>query len=80
MSNQEKHQIQPVIDKIQELIPQAPSDWADTIAGLMGKSVSSVRQYATGIKGIRSDKPLLVLEHLKNIVAERQKQIKKLTA
>ena len=77
MSTVKKQQLQPVIEKIQELIPLAPSDWAEKVAILMGKSVSSVRQYATGAKGIRKDSPLIVYRYLKAIVAEREKEIKK---
>ena len=73
-------QIQPVIDKIQELIPLAPSDWAEIIAAKIGKSVNSVREYARGSKGLRTDGPLLVLENMKILVAERENKIKKITA
>lgn len=72
--------IAPVIKKIDELKPSAPSNWADLVAAEMGCSVSSVREYARGIKGARNGKTIEVLEHLIEIVEQEKKRIEKLTA
>ncbi len=61
-----------ILEKIEELIPVSPSNWADLVAGMMGKSVSSVRCYARGTKGLRKGRHIEVLKHL-NAIAEKQK-------
>lgn len=75
MSNIEK-----VIEKIQELIPSAPSKWAELVAEKMGKSKSMVREYARGDKGLRTGGPIEVLKHLKTIIREETERIDELTA
>jgi len=69
-----------VIDKIQELIPDAPGDWVEQIASKMGKSTESVYAYARGDRGARKGYHKTVLRHLKELVAEEMKQTKKLLA
>jgi len=72
--------IEKVIKKIQELIPQAPSKWADMIAERMGKSTSMVHMYARGEKGLRNGGAIEVLKHIKTIIQEEAEEIKKLIA
>lgn len=71
--------IEKVINRIQELIPQAPSNWVKIVADRMGKSEASIRGYATGTKHPRSEKPIEVLKHLRAIIEERRLEIEKLT-
>ena len=72
--------IDKVINKIEELIPEAPSAWAEIIAEKMGKSTAMIRNYARGEKGLRTDGPLEVLRHLKAIIKKRKEIIEKLIA
>ena len=72
--------IKPVLNKIKELKKIAPGTWAEQIADKMGCSISAVREYARGIKGVRNGKTIEVLEHLIEIVETEKKRIKKLTA
>jgi hypothetical protein len=67
-----------IIEKIKELIPQAPSYWADSIAGKMNKSTDSVYAYARGDRGIRAGYHKEVLRLLKELVAEENKRTKEL--
>lgn len=72
--------ITPVVNKIEKLKPTAPSNWADLVADKMGCSVTSVREYARGIKGARNGKTIQVLEHLIKIINHEKERIAKLTA
>ena len=72
--------IDKVIQKIEELIPTAPSSWAEIISERMGKSTTMIRNYASGEKGLRTNGPIEVLRHLKAIIKERKEIIEKLTA
>lgn len=67
-----------IIEKIKELIPDAPGDWAEQIAEKMGKSTESVYAYARGDRGSRTGFHKEVLRHLKVLVANETKEIKKL--
>jgi transcriptional regulator with XRE-family HTH domain len=70
--------IKEALDKINKLKDEAPRDWAEQIAKRMGKSVSTVRDYANGAsKGIRNGGTLEVLKHLNDLISERNKEIKK---
>lgn len=68
----------PVIKKITELIPDAPRNWATLVSERTGYSYSYVIEIKSGKKG--KDAALKVLKHLREIVDERNKEIKKLTA
>ena len=67
-----------ITEKIKELIPQAPPDWADTIAAMMDKSTDSIYAYARGNRGIRAGYHKEVLRILKELVAEENKRTKDL--
>lgn len=67
-----------IIEKIKELTPQAPPDWADKIATQMVKSVDSVYAYARGDRGIRRGYHKEVLRILKELVAEENERTKEL--
>ncbi|OFX52412.1 MAG: hypothetical protein A2066_21695 [Bacteroidetes bacterium GWB2_41_8] len=67
-----------IIERIKELIPQAPPDWADTIAAKMGKSSGAVYAYARGDRGIRKGYHKEVLAQLKELVAEENERTKEL--
>jgi hypothetical protein len=65
--------------KINLLLPEAPTNWADLIALKMGKSASSVRAYVRGEKGLRNGHSITVLKLLIEIVDERRAEIENLT-
>jgi imidazole glycerol phosphate synthase subunit HisF len=69
-----------LIEKIAELIKKAPHDWAERIAEKMGKGAGSVYLYSKCERGMRRGYPLEVLKHLTEMVKEKEKEIKKLTA
>lgn len=66
-----------ILEKIEELIAVSPSNWADLVSGMMGKSVSSVRCYARGTKGLRKGRHVEVLKHLNMIMEKQKKEIEK---
>jgi hypothetical protein len=68
----------PVIKKINELIPQAPRNWATVVSKKTGFSYSYVIQIKSGDKG--KDAALVVLKALIEIVEKRKREIEKLTA
>jgi hypothetical protein len=69
-----------VLEKIQKLLNNAPHDWADRIAAKMGKGTGSIYAYSKGERGVRRGYPVEVLRHLTEMVKEKEKEIKKLTA
>ena len=69
-----------IIQKISELIPEAPHDWAKIIAKKMGKTEVSIYAYARGERGLRRGYPLQLLKHLNKLIAERNQEIEKITA
>lgn len=76
MSN--KKQQNPVLKKINELIPQAPRNWATLVSKKTGFSYSYVIQIKSGDKG--KDAAIVVLKALIDVVEKRNAEIKKLTA
>lgn len=69
-----------ITEKIKELIPKAPPDWADTIAAKMEKSTDSIYAYARGDRGTRAGFHKEVLRILKELVAEENERTEKLLA
>jgi predicted transcriptional regulator len=69
-----------IIEKIKELIEEAPEDWAKQIAKLMNCSEESVYAYARGDRGSRTGNHKTVLEHLKTLVDQENRRLKKLLA
>ena len=67
-----------ILNKISELIKKVPDTWANTIAGRMGKSVSSVYAYASGERGIRKGKHKEVLRILIELAENEQAETKQL--
>lgn len=68
----------PVIKKINELIPEAPGNWATLVSKKTGYSYSYVIQIKSGDKG--KDAALIVLKALIEVVDKRKREIEKLTA
>lgn len=70
-----------VIKKIDELKTNSflPDSWASMIAERTGLTDTTIRNYAAGKKN-RPAGPMLVLEHLKEIIKENEEKAKKLTA
>lgn len=69
-----------IVQKISELKKEVPSDWAERIAKDMQKSVTLIRYYALGQRGIKKGYPLEVLKRLTVIHKNHISEIKKLTA
>jgi hypothetical protein len=69
-----------LVEKMAELIKKAPHDWAEKIAANMGKCAGSVYAYSKCERGVRKGYPVEVLKQLTEIVKEKEKEIKKLTA
>lgn len=69
-----------IIEKIHELIPLAPEDWAKQISEIMGCSESSVYAYVRGDRGSRTGNHKTVLRHLKSLADKEQRELKKLLA
>lgn len=73
--------IQPVIEKMKEIIPDLPGDWADVISQRMGIRKEVIRSYANGQRGKRDKlKVLEVLRQMKTLQQEIKKEIEKETA
>lgn len=69
---------QPVIEKIKEIIPDLPGNWAETIAVRMDISKEVVRAYAAGRRGKRDKMKLLeILRQMKTLHQEIRKEIEK---
>lgn len=69
-----------VLEKIQKLLNDAPHDWAERIADKMGKCPGSVYAYSKGERGLRKGYHIEVLKQLTEMVKEKEREIKKLTA
>jgi hypothetical protein len=67
-----------ILQKISELIKNAPDTWAETIAIKMGKSVNSVYAYARGDRGLKKGYHKEVLKFLKEIIASEKLENEKL--
>jgi len=67
-----------ILERIQELIPEAPTFWKSSIAAKMGKSEESVTKYVSGGRGIRAGYHKEVLRLLKELVAQENERTKKL--
>ncbi|MDP2058174.1 MAG: hypothetical protein Q8J97_00430, partial [Flavobacteriaceae bacterium] len=67
-----------VLEKIQELIPQAPEYWKSIIASKMGRSIESVNKYVDGSRGTKSGQHKEVLSLLKVLVEEEKLRVQKL--
>lgn len=77
MSNKKK-QLNPVVKKIQELIPDAPRNWATLVSKKTGYSYSYIIEIKAGNKG--KDAAITVLKALIDVVDKRKREIEKLTA
>lgn len=73
-----KNKTDAVLEKIQELIPQAPEYWKSIIAAKMGRSIESINKYVDGTRGMKSGQHKEVLRLLKELVAEENLRIQKL--
>jgi len=73
-----KNQKDAVLEKIQELIPQAPECWKSVIASKMGRSIESINKYVDGTRGINKGQHKEVLRLLKILVEEENLRVKKL--
>lgn len=73
--------IQPIIEKIQEIVPTLPPDWAEIISQRMGVSREVVWAYANGRRGKRNYRKLQdILRQMKTLQQEIKKEIEKETA
>lgn len=63
--------------KIERLISLAPSNWAYRLSKKMGCAEVTVRAYANGSRGRRTEKPTLVLKYLKEIIDDHRKKLSK---
>jgi len=73
--------IQQVIEKMQEIIPELPGDWPETLGARMGIRREVVWAYAKGRRGKRDKQKVLeLLRQMKTLKAEFQKEIEKETA
>lgn len=68
-----------ILQKIKELIPQAPGYWADVISSKMKRTLASVYYYANGERGIRKGCHKEVLRLLIELVEKENKNVRKLT-
>ena len=67
-----------ILEKIQELIPEAPECWKSIIASKMGRSIESINKYVDGTRGINKGQHKEVLRLLKIVVEEEKLRVKKL--
>lgn len=67
-----------ILQKIKELIPQAPGYWVDVISSKMKRTRASVYYYANGERGIRKGCHKEVLRLLMELVEKENKSIRKL--
>ena len=63
-----------VIDRIRELLPDAPSYWVDLVAKKMRRTTDSVYAYVRGDRGIKKGQHKEVLRLLKGIVDKTLKE------
>lgn len=69
--------IQPVINKMQEVKPNLPEDWAEKVATKIGMSPTVVRLYVNGQRGKRDkNKALKILRAMKEVEAEFKEEIR----
>lgn len=62
---------QPLRKKMKEMIPNLPSDWAETVGEKMGIKADVVRSYVRGDRGKRDKgKVILVFKLMKEIEKE----------
>lgn len=73
-----KNQKDAILEKIQELIPEAPEYWKNIVATKMGRSIESVNKYIDGSRGIKSGQHKEVLRLLKVLVEEEKLRVEKL--
>lgn len=72
--------IDELLQKIEELINDCPSDWAAKAAKQMGKSDNYVRKVRYGLIGKRNHYPQIILiEKLKEIANEYQNSLTEAT-
>jgi hypothetical protein len=76
MSNKKKP-LNPVVKKIQKLIPDAPRKWATLVSEKTGFSYSYIIEIKAGKKG--KDAAIVVLKALIDVVDKRKREIEKLT-
>lgn len=69
-----------VIKKIQELLPQAPPNWAFVIAGKMKNTPDMVRRISKGQRGKRKGLHRYVLRTLIELIEKEQDANRKLIA
>jgi len=69
-----------VLQKISELIPQAPGYWVDVISAKMKVTRASVYYYVNGQRGLRKGRHLEVLRLLIELIEKENKGIAKLIA
>jgi hypothetical protein len=71
--------IELVKEKMKEIIPDLPQNWADQIALRMGIRPDVVRNYAYGRRGVRNKyKALEILQNMLDLHKEFKKEIEEL--
>lgn len=65
-----------VIREISRLRKSVPAYWLDVVAEKMGKSVSAIRAYSNGTRGIKEGSHIQVLRILKEIIEKKNREIK----
>lgn len=71
--------IESVTEKMKEIIPNLPQNWADQIALRMGIRPDVVRNYASGRRGVRNkNKSLEILQNMLDLHKEFKIEIEKL--
>jgi len=69
-----------ILNKIRELIPDAPDDWIQRISKVLGVAESTIYSYANGTRGRRNGGTKKVLIELKKLVEDETKNTKQLIA
>ena len=60
--------LQPIIEKMKEIIPNLPQDWASRVGEKLGVTADLVRSYARGDRGVRNKKMSLeILKAMKEV-------------
>lgn len=67
--------LDPAREKIKEIIPTLPSNWADMVASKMGIRREQVWALANGSRGKRNRKVIELLKHLKALQHEFMEEI-----
>ena len=66
-------------EAVKELIKEAPEDWTEKVATLMGKTPITVKQYVSGVRGDKRKKAIVqVLIHLKRVVEDYKEEVNQL--